>query len=196
MHPLKSSSYIQHGCHPLRYHCSFRRSHQQSPADAVQAAICAVHGELLAASVWSRRQLPCPHGELGSCKAQAHPRRVARVAKQIEREVGTLLLTDRVRSPPFREHDALLPRRYSAVLPTMCSGDCQQHASAVQDMRQWLRRTETNRSCMPQFPSRAPQKHSWRRLETCGTCRDCKPEHHAWQRCCKQCSRTQGSGTH
>ena len=27
---------------------------------------------------------------------QAHPRRVARVAKQIEREVGTLLLTDRV----------------------------------------------------------------------------------------------------
>ena len=30
--------------------------------------------------------------------SQAHPRRVARVAKQIEREVGTLLLHDRVRT--------------------------------------------------------------------------------------------------
>jgi hypothetical protein len=33
--------------------------------------------------------------------SQAHPRRVARVAKQIEREVGTLLLHDRVRTLSF-----------------------------------------------------------------------------------------------
>lgn len=35
--------------------------------------------------------------------SQAHPRRVARVAKQIEREVGTLLLHDRVRT--LSSHD-------------------------------------------------------------------------------------------
>ncbi len=32
-------------------------------------------------------------------RAQAHPRRVARVARQLEREVGTLLSTDPVRLP-------------------------------------------------------------------------------------------------
>ena len=37
--------------------------------------------------------------------SQAHPRRVARVAKQIEREVGTLLLHDRVRT--LSSHDQL-----------------------------------------------------------------------------------------
>lgn len=51
--------------------------------------------------------LSLPHGiatpsvaELSiSVPLQAHPRRVAKVAKQIEREVGTLLLHDRVSSP-------------------------------------------------------------------------------------------------
>ena len=51
-----------------------------------------------------QHQTDFPSGPFTSCMAhseenvphQAHPRRVARVAKQIEREVGTLLLHDRV----------------------------------------------------------------------------------------------------
>jgi hypothetical protein len=52
------------------------------------------------------------HGGKDLLLSQAHPRRVARVAKQIEREVGTLLLTDRVRAPCHQQRS--LPAMHRA----------------------------------------------------------------------------------
>ena len=60
-----------------------------------------------------RRRRRCP-----PARSQAHPRRVAKVAKQIEREVGTLLISDKLLQA------AVCPERrrgFDGALSALCS---------------------------------------------------------------------------
>lgn len=88
--------------------CAVRDARASARARGVPEASCGRHVATQAAPARRRRRLPgAPLGRSppnAHCRRalpptlQAHPRRVVKVAKQIEREVGSLLVTDRVRA--------------------------------------------------------------------------------------------------